>query len=159
LTARLFPDEPALRGKFYYDTRPDLVVVAWKGPTLAGFRLIVRRTVSWGATNLHIAGLGVGVEPRFQRQGVGRELTRATLNLLRDLGDDLAVAVLFSPAAEPLLKSFGFRRLQARLTYQRADVAELVFEEMPAYALDLHDGTLVDDVNACGRLHLGVGCW
>jgi isovaleryl-CoA dehydrogenase len=86
-------------------------------------------------------------------------LTRRTLEVLRELNDDLAVAFLMTPAAEPLLRSFGFRRLQARLTWCRRDTGELVVEGMPAYALDLGQGTLVDDLDARGSLHLGVGTW
>jgi isovaleryl-CoA dehydrogenase len=159
LTARLFPDEPALRGKFYYDTRPDLVVVAWKGETLAGFRIVVRRAVDLGPGSVRLAGLGIGVEPRFQRQGIGTELTRRTLDLLRGHEDELALAFLFSPAAEPLLRSFGFRRLGARVTYFRQGTTELVTETMPAHALDLGQGTLIEDIEARGTLHLGVGSW
>jgi isovaleryl-CoA dehydrogenase len=159
LTARLFPDEPALRGRFYYDTRPDLVVAAWKDGALAGFRIVVRRLVDLAPGALRVAGLGIGVDPRFQRQGVGRELTRRTLEVLRGLNDDLALAFLFTPAAEPLLRAFGFRRLRARVTYCRRDTGAPVAEDMPAYALDLHQGTLLDDLNARGALHLGVGSW
>lgn len=159
LTARLFPDEPALRGRFYYDSRPDLVMAAWKDGALAGFRIVVRRLVDLGPGALRVAGLGIGVDPRFQRQGVGRELTRRTLEMLRGLNDDLALAFLFTPAAEPLLRAFGFRRLRAHVTYCRPDTGALVAEGMPAYALDLHQGTLVDDLNARGSLHLGVGSW
>jgi isovaleryl-CoA dehydrogenase len=159
LTARLFPDEPALRGRFYYDSRPDLVVAAWKDGVLAGFRIVVRRLVDLAPGVVRVAGLGIGVDPRYQRQGIGRELTRRTLELLRGLNDDLALAFLLTPAAEPLLRSFGFRRLRARVTYCRRDTGELVTEAMPAYALDLNQGTLVDDLNARGSLHLGVGSW
>jgi GNAT superfamily N-acetyltransferase len=159
LTARLFPDEPALRGRFYYDTRPDLVVAAWKDGELIGFRMIVRRLMDLAPGALRVAGLGIGVDPRFQRQGVGRELTRRTLDILRELNDDLAVAILLRPAAEPLLRSFGFHRLRARLTYCRRDTGELIEEAMPAYALDLAGGSLVEDLNARGSLHLGVGTW
>jgi alkylation response protein AidB-like acyl-CoA dehydrogenase/GNAT superfamily N-acetyltransferase len=159
LTARLFPDEPALRGRYYFDTRPDLVVVGWKDATLAGFRIVTRRSVDLAPGALRMAGLGIGVDPRFQRQGVGRELTRRTLEVLRELGDDLALAFLFTPAAEPLLRSFGFRRLRARVTYLLRESGELVAESMPAYALDLGQGTLVDEIDARGALHLGTGTW
>jgi isovaleryl-CoA dehydrogenase len=159
LTARLFPDEPALQGRYYYDTRPNLVVAAWKDGELIGFRMIVRRLVDLAPGVLRVAGLGIGVDPRFQRQGVGRELTRRTLDILRELNDDLALAILMRPAAEPLLRSFGFQRLRTRLTYHRRDTGELIEESMPAYALDPAGGTLVDDLNARGSLHLGVGTW
>jgi alkylation response protein AidB-like acyl-CoA dehydrogenase/GNAT superfamily N-acetyltransferase len=159
LTARLFPEEPALRGRFYYDTRPDLVVAAWKEGTLAGFRIVVRRQVDLALGCLRVAGLGIGVDPRFQRQGIGRELTRRTLDVLREWNDDLALAFLLTPAAEHLLRSFGFRPLKARVTYRRRDTGSLVTESMPAHALDLHQGTLVDDLNAHGSLHLGLGSW
>jgi isovaleryl-CoA dehydrogenase len=159
LTARLFPDEPALQGKFYYDTRPDLVVAAWKEGALAGFRVVTRRRVDLAPGTLRVAGLGIGVEPRFQRQGIGRELTRRTLAILREMNDDLALAFLFTSAAEPLLKSFDFRRLQAKVTWFRRDTGELVEESLPAYALDLGGGSLVEDLNTLGSLHLGVGAW
>jgi alkylation response protein AidB-like acyl-CoA dehydrogenase/GNAT superfamily N-acetyltransferase len=159
LTSRLFPNEPALAGKFYYDSRPDRVVAAWKDGQLAGFRIVTRRRVDLGPGVLRVAGMGIGVEPRWQRQGVGTELTRRTLELLREEGDDLALAFLFSPAAEPLLRSFGFTPLQAQVTYRKRDSGELVVESVPALALDLHRGTLVEDLNLRGSLHLGVGSW
>jgi isovaleryl-CoA dehydrogenase len=159
LTARLFPDEPALRGRFYYNTRPNQVVAAWKGGRLAGFRVITRRLVELGPGLLRVAGLGIGVAPEFQRQGLGTALTVRVLELLRDTGDDLALAFLWSPIAERLLRKLSFRPLQARVTYLHPETGELVVEQTPALALDLAGGTLVDELNARGSLHLGVGTW
>jgi alkylation response protein AidB-like acyl-CoA dehydrogenase/GNAT superfamily N-acetyltransferase len=159
LTARLFPDEESLRGRFYYNTRPDQVVAAWKDGRLAGFRIVTRRLVDLGPGLLRVAGLGIGVAPEFQRQGLGTSLTLRTLELLRDSGDELALAFLWSPIAERLLRRSGFRPLQTKVTYLNPDSAELVIEQTPAYALDLAGGTLVDELNARGSLHLGVGTW
>lgn len=159
LTARVFPGEESLHGKFYYDTRPDLIVAAWKDGSLVGFRMVVRRLVDLGPGPIRLAGLGIAVDPAHQRQGIGTELTRRTLEVLREHNDELALAFLFSPNAEPLLKTFGFRQLDARVTYLRRGWAELVTETMPAYSLDLGQGTLVEDVNARGTLHLGTGSW
>jgi isovaleryl-CoA dehydrogenase len=159
LTARLFPDEPLLAGKFYYDTRPDLVVAAWKENRLAGFRVLTRRRIEFHGTPLRIAGLGIGVEPSLQRQGIGTTLTRRALELLRELGDDLAVAILFSPNAERLLRSFGFTPLRAEVSYLHRTEGHLVVETMPVFALDLTGGSLLEDINTAGRLHLGTGTW
>lgn len=159
LTARLFPGEPALAGKFYFDTRPDFVIAAWKDGRLVGFRIVTRRQVELNGTPLRIAGLGIGVAPEFQRQKLGTALTQRALTLLRELGDDLAVAILFSPNAERLLRSFGFGCLKAKVTYLRRDTAEMATETMPVFALDLNRGSLVDDVDAVGQLHLGTGTW
>lgn len=112
LTARLFPDQPALEGKFYYDTRPDRVIAAWKDGQLAGFRIVTRRTLDLGPGVLRIAGLGIGVDPSCQRQGVGTELTRRTLEMLREEGDELALAILFTPNAEKLLRRSAFCRFR-----------------------------------------------
>jgi isovaleryl-CoA dehydrogenase len=159
LTARLFPDEPALQGRFYYNTRPNQVVAAWKGGRLAGFRVITRRLVDLGPGLLRVAGLGIGVAPEFQRQGLGTALTVRVLELLRDTGDDLALAFLWSPIAERLLRKLGFRPLRAQVTYLSPESGELVVEQTPALALDLAGGTLVDELSARGSLHLGVGTW
>jgi alkylation response protein AidB-like acyl-CoA dehydrogenase/GNAT superfamily N-acetyltransferase len=159
LTAQLFPEEPALRGRFYYDTRPDHVVAAWKDGRLAGFRVVTRRPVDVGPSRIRVAGLGIGIAPELQRQGLGTALTAHTLDLLRDWGDELAVAFLWNPAAERLLQKFGFRRLKAKVTYRHRDTGELVLEQTTACALDLGGGTLVDDLDARGALHLGVGAW
>lgn len=159
LTARLFPDEVSLRGRFYYNTRPDQVVTAWKNGQLAGFRIVTRRLVDLGPGLLRVAGLGIGVAPEFQRQGLGTVLTQRTLELLRDGGDDLALAFLWNPTAERLLRKFGFGPLQAKVTYRHPDSGELVIEQTPAYALDLAGATLVDELNVRGSLHLGVGTW
>jgi alkylation response protein AidB-like acyl-CoA dehydrogenase/GNAT superfamily N-acetyltransferase len=159
LTARLFPGEAALAGKFYYDTRPDIVLAAWKENRLAGFRVLTRRQIDLNGTPMRIAGLGIGVEPTLQRQGIGTMLTRRALELLRELGDDLAVAILLTPNAEHMLQSFGFARIKAQVTYVQREGGEMVVESMPVLALDLHRGTLLEDINGVGRLHLGTGTW
>jgi isovaleryl-CoA dehydrogenase len=159
LTARLFPEEPSVRGRFYYDSRPDQVVVAWKEGKLAGFRVVTRRLVGLGSGFLRVAGLGIGVAPEFQRQGLGTVLTAHTLELLRDTGEELALAFLWNPVAGKLLQKFGFRPLRAAVSYLHRETGELVRESTPAIALDLGGGTLVDDLNTRGSLHLGVGAW
>src|SRR5262249_20170900 len=131
LTARLFPDQPALRGRFYYDTRPDHVVAAWKEGKLAGFRVITRRLVEIGRSRPRVAGLGIGIAPEFQKQGVGAALTAHTLELLRDWGDELALAFLWNAVAERLLQKFGFRRVKAKISYRNRDSGDLVVEETP----------------------------
>jgi GNAT superfamily N-acetyltransferase len=159
LTARLFPEEASLRGRFYYDARPDQVVAAWKDGKLIGFEVVTRRLVDLGPGLLRVAGLGIGVTPEFQRQGFGTALTLRTLELLRDCGDDLALAFCWNPHAERMFEKVGFRPLRALVTYQRHDSAELVTELTPACALDLAGGALVDELNARGSLHLGVRTW
>ncbi len=159
LTARLFPGEAALEGRYYYDTRPDHVLAAWKDDRLAGFLVIPGRQIELGGSPLRVAGLGIGVEPALQRQGIGRALMRRALELLRERGDDLALAILFSANAERLLQSFGFRRLQAQVTYLERGSGQLTTESMPVFALDLNLGALVEDIDAAGRLHLGTGTW
>jgi alkylation response protein AidB-like acyl-CoA dehydrogenase/GNAT superfamily N-acetyltransferase len=159
LTARIFPGEASLHGRFYYNTRPDQVVAAWKNGQLAGFRIVTRRLIDLGPGLLRVAGLGIGVAPEFQRQGLGTALTLRSLALLRDEGDDLALAFLLNPNAERLLRKMGFRPLQAQVTYLHPDSGVMVAEQAPAYALDLAGGTLVDELNVGGSLHLGVGTW
>jgi alkylation response protein AidB-like acyl-CoA dehydrogenase/GNAT superfamily N-acetyltransferase len=159
LTARLFPDVAELAGRFYYDTRPELVLVAWKDAALAGFLVVPRRQIELGGSPLRVAGLGLGVEPALQRQGIGTALVRRALELLRELGDDLALAVLFSANAEKVLQMFGFRKLQGQLTYLQRGNGQLATESMPVLALDLNLGSLVEDIDAVGRLHLGTGTW
>jgi isovaleryl-CoA dehydrogenase len=159
LTARLFPDQPALAGTFYYDTRPERVVAAWKEGRLAGFTVVPRRTLELGPGVLRVAGFGIGIAPAWQRQGIGTEVTRRTLEVLREEGDELALAFLFSPNAEKLLRSFGFVPLQAKVTYFAREDGRLVVETMPAFALDLTSGSLIEDISARGSLHLGVGTW
>jgi hypothetical protein len=63
------------------------------------------------------------------------------------------VAILFSSNAERL-GSFGFRKLEARVTYLQRDSGQLATESMPVLALDLNLGSLVEDVDVLGRLHL-----
>lgn len=160
LAARAIPNEPALAGRFYYDSKPDSVVVARHEGRVIGVRTITRRTVPLGDRALRLAGIGIAVDPDYQRMGVGRQLTEATVELLRNLGDDLAVAFLLSRNAEPLLTAQGFGRLAAEVSYTSRATNERVVEQMPCYVLDLQDtDALVADIEARGKLHLGLGTW
>ncbi len=159
LTARALPGKAALAGRFYYDTRPDLVVAAWKEGRLAGFRIITRRQIELGGSPLRVAGLGIAVEPGLQKQGIGTALTRRCLEVLRETGDDLAVAIMLTAHAQRLLESFGFVKLAAQATYLHRETGAMVVESAPVYALDLNRGCLIEDINALGHFHLGTGTW
>jgi alkylation response protein AidB-like acyl-CoA dehydrogenase/N-acetylglutamate synthase-like GNAT family acetyltransferase len=160
LTERTFPDVPALKGHYYYDTVPDSVVVARRGGNVVGLRIITRRTVHLGERTLKLAGLGIAVDPAHQRQGIGRALTRATLELLRSLGDELAVAFLLSPNARSLLTSFGFQPLEAEVTYTSRATNERVVEKMPCFVAELGEpDSVLPELRRRGKLHLGLGTW
>jgi ribosomal protein S18 acetylase RimI-like enzyme len=159
LTARVFPREPTLKGRYYYDSEPDQVVVARKGGTVAGMRMIVRRTVMLGDRDVRVAGTGIAVDPAFQGIGLGRLLTARALQEIDAAGDDLVVAFLFDRTAEGLLQTFGFRRIRAEVSYLDRKSGELIKEVMPCYMRAMRAPTLIDEIEARGSIHLGVGTW
>jgi alkylation response protein AidB-like acyl-CoA dehydrogenase/GNAT superfamily N-acetyltransferase len=159
LANRAIPNEPSLAGRYYYDSIPDSVVVARVDGQVVGVRTITRRSVLVGERAVKLAGIGIAVDPDYQRRGVGRRLTAATLELLHGLGDELVVAFLFSRNAESLLTGFGFRRLAAEVSYTARASNERVVEQMPCFVRDLAEDGLVADLEARGRLHLGLGTW
>jgi alkylation response protein AidB-like acyl-CoA dehydrogenase/GNAT superfamily N-acetyltransferase len=160
LTARTFPDVPALEGHFYYDSVPDSVVVARLRGKVVGLRVITRRTVHLGERTLKLAGMGIAVHPEHQRQGIGKALTRATLELLRSLGDELAVAFLINPDARSLLAPFGFQPLDAEVSYTSRTTNERVVEKMPCWVVELGaPDSVLPELRARGKLHLGLGTW
>ncbi|WP_158501834.1 GNAT family N-acetyltransferase [Vitiosangium sp. GDMCC 1.1324] len=159
LVARTFPGEPSLHGRYYYDTRPDLVVTVRRGGVLAGFRAITFRDVLLGGRTVKVAGLGIAVSPEHQRQGLGTLLTRRALALLAKHGVELALAFLLSRSAEKLLRAAGFSRLSVPVTYNARDDGRLVTESMPTWGLALGGSALLEEIEARGGLHLGVGTW
>jgi isovaleryl-CoA dehydrogenase len=159
LTARAFPQEPTLKGRYYYDSEPDQVVIARKGGTVAGMRMIVRRTVLLGDRDVRVAGTGVAVDPAFQGIGLGRLLTARALQEIDAAGDDLVVAFLFDRTAEGLLQTFGFRRIRAEVSYLDRKSGDLIKEVMPCYMRAMRAPTLIDEIEARGAIHLGVGTW
>ncbi|MBL9038140.1 MAG: GNAT family N-acetyltransferase [Archangium sp.] len=160
LVARVFPDEPALKGRYFYDTPPDAVVVARCNGAVVGTRLVSRRSVQVGPRLVRVAGIGIAVDPAFQRRGVGKRLTAEALSLIRSMGDEVVLAFLFSRNAESLLASFGFRRLKAEVSYTHRTTGEHVVEQMPCFVSALAESdAVVSDIEARGSLHLGVGTW
>ena len=156
---RLFPDEPMLRNKYYYDSPPEFVVTARRGAELVGFRIIVRRITQAGERSIRTAGIGIAVDPAHQRSGVGTRLTERTLAHLSELGDELVIAFMLSRAAEGLLLSHGFARLRTRITYIERETGKLAEEAMPCYARALDGEALLQEIEARGSLHLGMGTW
>ncbi|MFT3712968.1 MAG: GNAT family N-acetyltransferase [Archangium sp.] len=160
LTARTFPGEAALEGHFYYDSVPDSVVIARLRGKVVGLRIITRRTVHVGERTLKLAGMGIAVDPEHQRKGIGKALTRAAMELLRSLGDELAVAFLISPNARSLLTSFGFQPLAAEISYTSRTTNERVVEKMPCWVAELNEpDSVVPELISKGKLHLGLGTW
>ncbi|MBL8915012.1 MAG: GNAT family N-acetyltransferase [Archangium sp.] len=160
LVERTFPNEEALRGHYYYDSVPDSVVVARVRGKVVGMRAITRRTVHLGERTLKLAGMGIAVDPEHQRKGVGRALTRATMDLLRSLGDELAVAFLLSPNAQSLLTAHGFQPLNAEVSYTSRSTNERVVEKMPCWVAELGEpDSVLPELLKRGKLHLGLGTW
>lgn len=161
LAARTFPGQKELEGKYWYDTRPDSVVVARRDGRVVGVRTLTRRSVLVGERTVRLAGLGIAVDPAHQRQGIGRALTRATLSLLRSLGDELAVVFLITPHARTLLSGFGFQPLEGvEVSYTARASNERVVEQMPCWVAELGEpDALVPLLRARGKLHLGLGTW
>lgn len=105
------------------------------------------------------AGLGIAVAPEHQRQGLGTRLTHRVLALLAERGVELALAFLLTRSAEKLLRATGFSRLSVPVTYLTREDGRLITESMPAYGLALGGSALLEEIEARGGLHLGVGTW
>jgi isovaleryl-CoA dehydrogenase len=159
LVARTFPGEPSLHGRYYYDTRPDRVVTVRRGGVLAGLHAVTFREVMMGGRPVKVAGLSIAVAPEFQRQGLGTLLMRRVLALLAEHPVELALAFLFSRSAEKLLRTSGFSRITVPVSYLARDDGRLVTESMPTYGLALGGSALLEEIEARGGLHLGVGTW
>lgn len=161
LVARTLPGEPSLKGRWYHDTRPSLLILAEDtahSSELVGVRIITFRDVVVGARTLRLAGFGIGVSPSWQRRGVGTLLTRKAIDVVTERGCDLALAFLFSPNAEPLLRAHGFAPLRANIHYTDRKSGARVDEAAPAWARDVTAGSIAH-VEAAGAMDLGLGTW
>jgi isovaleryl-CoA dehydrogenase len=99
------------------------------------------------------------VAPEHQGQGLGTLLTRRVLALLAERGVELALAFLLTRSAEKLLRAAGFSRIGAPVTYLAREDGRLVTESMPTWGLALGGSALLEEIEARGGLHLGVGTW
>lgn len=148
-----------LAGRYYYDSAPDFVVLARHKGQLVGTRIVIRRTVLHCGRSLRLAGLGIAVDPDYQRRGVGRRLTDFTLRLLADLEDEIAMAFLSNRAGEALLAMFGFRHLRAQVSYVDRITNALVVETMPCFVREFRPCDAIEGIEREGSLHVGVGIW
>ncbi len=177
IVAREFPDEAALRGTFFFQSRPSYVVVAivddGNGRRAVGLRPVVVRDVDVGV------GVGVGrraervrvmggviptVDPAHRGQGLGRRLTEAALIEACSRGCDLALAFLFPTAPAPFLDAWGFQDVSdVRFSSTDPDSDVVVVEQMRAFArslpLDSPARISIAALRQAGAVHLGVGTW
>ena len=156
LVARALPD-PHLHGRWYWDSRPDAVVVARvvAGGPLVGLRLLIRRDVVVGARRVSIVGTGVAVDPAWQRQGIATALTERLLTEAE--GRAAVVVFLGTEQARPLLDRFGFAPLTVPVTSLDPRGIEVV-ESAPCLVKELQPG-FVAAVVAAGALCVGSGTW
>lgn len=162
LVARTFPGEPSLKGRWYHDTRPTLVILAEARAAneLAAVRIVTLRDVHVGDAPLRVAGFGIGVAPAWQGRGLGTLLTRTAIDVVSEpaRGVDMALAFLFSSNAERLLCAHGFVPLRANVHYADSRTGARVDEAAPAFARDIKPGA-VARVERAGALDLGSGTW
>ncbi|MDP2345768.1 MAG: GNAT family N-acetyltransferase [Deltaproteobacteria bacterium] len=154
LVARALP-HAHLNGRWYWDSRPDVVVVAREGASVIGFRMILWRDVVVGARSCSIVGTGVAVDPDWQRQGIATALTHKLLELAT--GRDAIVVFLGTDEARPLLDRFGFQLLGVPVS-SKNEAGAVVVEEAPCLVKELKPG-FTDGVEAAGSLFLGRGTW
>ncbi|MEL6761141.1 MAG: GNAT family N-acetyltransferase, partial [Myxococcota bacterium] len=159
LTRMVFPDESSLDGRYYYDSKPHVVVVARTQGQLAGFRTLHQREIVLHQRSITVVGTGIAVHPSFRSMGIGALLTEEAIALAKERGADLAVAFLFARSSESLLRKCGFQPLRVRVTYENSVTGELEEERMPGYALDLRGGSFLEEIENSESLHLGVGVW
>jgi alkylation response protein AidB-like acyl-CoA dehydrogenase len=182
LVAAAYPDEAGLRGAWYYDTPPDLVVVARRATVIerdspdqtdddarlpaamsaeasvvAAVRTVVVRSVALGERDIVLAGIGAAVRPGHD--DAWAPVTARALAEAEKRGADLAVTFLLPGQSEHKLRDAGFDRLRARVTYLGRATGALVDERMPCFVKELRGAALKDEIEARGELHLGVGTW
>lgn len=181
LVAAAFPSEPSLKGCWYYDTAPDLVVVARRTPIavdlahqditqddgalappgdhalVVAARTLVMRTAALGERDVLLAGVGAAVRPGHD--DAWALITARALAEAETRGADLALTFLLPGQHEDKLRDAGFDRLRARVTYLERSSGGLVEERMPCFVKELRGAALKDEIEARGALHLGVGTW
>lgn len=182
LVAAAFPDEPGLRGAWYYDTPPDFVVIARRATVVeresadqteddaklpavlsaeasvvAALRTVVIRSVALGERDIVLAGVGAAVRPGHDHAWAA--ITTRALGEAEKRGADLAVTFLLPGQSEHKLRDAGFDRLRARVSYLGRTTGALVDERMPCFVKELRGAALKDEIEARGELHLGVGTW
>ncbi|APR78387.1 Acyl-CoA dehydrogenase, short-chain specific [Minicystis rosea] len=155
LVARAMPAFDHLHGRYTYDAPATHLALAHAGAKLAGFRAMFSREVRVGDARVRALGMGIAVDPAFQRRGLGRRLTAAALAWARASGHRLGIAFLATTNAEPLLRENGFRPLRARVTYHDAQGNRREEEEAPCWVAALDGSAVVLEIEAHGELDLG----
>lgn len=112
-------------------TQQAVFLTAWVGKELAGVCGIERRTSGQRRT-LHVGGFGITVAKKFRAQGVGRQLSLATLEAAKTGVPGLEIIELgvfaTNKAAIALYKKLGFKpygRLPKSLKYKGKYVDEI----------------------------------
>jgi isovaleryl-CoA dehydrogenase len=155
LVARALPGVPELEGRWYWDSRPDVAVVARAGSDVVGVRFAVSRAVVVGGAAARIVGTGIAVDPGWQKRGIGTALTKALLERVVAADDDAVVAFLATENARPLLSRFGFSPLSVSVT-SRDGAGATVAEAAPCWVKELRAGFVADVVKA-GEFCVGRG--
>ena len=167
LTECVFPGEPSLVGKFYYDTPPSHVAYTLEDETLIAIRPINRRSIAVrdGGTTLRIAGgLIPAVHPDHRRRGIGAAMAERILEELTALEDDYSLVFLFEGAPAWFMEMFGYAQLEAHFTYEDRETGGTIKETARAFGKSLHTSPDAEaEMDAIfankNRIHLGRGIW
>jgi isovaleryl-CoA dehydrogenase len=156
LVARAFPDIDRLRGRYTWDAAATHLFLARATSGIVGFRALFSRQVGFGTERVRALGMGIAIDPSWQRRGIGWRLTLAALEWASAEGHRLAVAFLASQNAETLLRRAGFRPLRARVAYRNAG-GDRIDETAPCWIAALDDTAIVEAIEAHGELYVGDG--
>jgi isovaleryl-CoA dehydrogenase len=156
LVSRALSDIDRLRGRYTWDAPATHLLLARTSSGIVGFRALFSRHVGFGTERVRALGIGIVIDPLWQRRGIGWRLTLAALEWGRADGHRLTIAFLASHNSEPLLRRAGFRPLRARVAYRNAGGAR-IDETAPCWIAPLDDTAIVEAIEAHGELDIGDG--
>jgi RimJ/RimL family protein N-acetyltransferase len=155
-----FPKVAAFKTRFYYQIPPAYMFVAKMGDVLVGQRYLTTKIRSVDGRRYRMVGIGISINPKFQNTGVGQKLTSSTLAFIEKAGYDVVMAVTENPAAEHILRKFGFTKLKRGISYKDVETGKVKKDKDIVFVLDFRNGEVVKTIDSGkGPIYMGVGAW
>lgn len=145
-----------LKNKYYSTVKPQMENLIKDGNEIIGLGKILWRRIIIGQKSINLFALGVLIDKKHQKQGLGSSLIARNIKKAKSLGADILYGSTSNRIAEKILKKFDFQKLNVPVFYKDVESEKIQKEKDRVWIFEFKKG-ISKDIQKLKKIYIGSG--